>query len=522
MSDSSITINGNPVLVDIYSEIQAFLDRYLPVEDWLFTRHELPEAYADPEARAEDSIWCESPYPKLPACKINQLIWPTGASRYGRALFLVDKPTLLRIAKDAWRYEPSQPPNDIPEEEISSYPQNEYLRVAFYGDQTKGIQKPIEESPGAYETDNTTHKFEADMYALSPLRIPGTGMDLFVLPMVDRRYFERAKLVQVTNTRNYRFMIKQVARSAQLPARMSAVSSVYDIPDVMFQETTWPACKFIDVMALSVGQRVVYHPLEQQATASDEPGEDTKYRLDIQNVALAKSNRLLNLDNSLQIAGGRYWVTSQIQKVRLKHWRQGQRTEKAIDLAKNSNDNSQLEICVWSGWDNTYMDEEGDAGATNLYIEAFTESLLGWAQSGGMYCFQGPINYKPSGFDDYYSIEILKVGDDQVFRSVINELPPIVLPKVCLPNAGGGLYRYKMKEAWSASDMPDCQKARCEIRSIGGSEVVLKRKGTDDAAPTGLPYVHDVFETHADMGINDVGIAVKNGRWLYTIDTPCT
>ncbi len=79
-----LTVNGHAIVIDAYGEAQSFLDRYYVDGGEIFKRHEMPKACVDPMNRSGDVSWLESPYPELPRCKINQLIWPSGASRYGQ------------------------------------------------------------------------------------------------------------------------------------------------------------------------------------------------------------------------------------------------------------------------------------------------------------------------------------------------------------------------------------------------------------------------------------------------------
>ncbi len=93
------------------------------------------------------------------------------------------------------------------------------------------------------------------MYALAPLRIPATGADLFILPLVDRRYFALTRSHEIFRVHSYREMLRDIGRGVGLPTRLRNVSINYGKPDPMFQETMWPACAFLDVMALSLGTR---------------------------------------------------------------------------------------------------------------------------------------------------------------------------------------------------------------------------------------------------------------------------
>ncbi len=167
-----------------------------------------------------------------------------------------------------------------------------------------------------------------------------------------------------------------------------------------------------------------------------------------------------------------------------------------------------------SGFDSTHLQDV----EIEDYKSTFAAALLEWQYSGGVYVFQGPISYIPSGYDDYYSIELYRCDGELNCRSMIVELPPVVLPKQVLPNAVGGIYRYELAEGWSETAINDAAYARAKIYSLGGGEIAVDQAGGDDELPEGLPYVYDIYQQRLKIGNGREGLAVKLGRHFYAID----
>jgi hypothetical protein len=170
---SKLTYAGIPLLYDFQHAAQEFLDRYQRLEDLI----------DDPITTSHDS-WQTNParnesglgrsiglprynWPERPPLKINQLYWPTGASRFSYGLFLIDQDGLDALLKKDCRE-----PNIL----LSSYD-----TVAAETKDTAG-STPL------------TLTF-SEMYWLTPQRINDCASDngLYLLPLVDRRYWWQFK-----------------------------------------------------------------------------------------------------------------------------------------------------------------------------------------------------------------------------------------------------------------------------------------------------------------------------------------
>ncbi len=266
---SSITINGLPVCIEWQQQLKTFLGDRLPGEDVLFARWQRP-MNINPLSCGNAPIWLDPGYPKMPTLKIGELQWPTGASRYARALYAVDWTTLRAIMESAWGYTLAMS-EDIPPVEVIPTDVPDF----WEGVGTPAITVTLEIS-GGYDGF-----FRTSMSPLSPYRVPGAGIDLWLLPMVDSRYFWQTYNGELTDpTWPEFFGAIAVANDSADPsdALPLSVSNAFDLefkvygdpdPRLNKSDQPQPACSLLDVGAMSTGLRIVCNPATNRIAAMD-------------------------------------------------------------------------------------------------------------------------------------------------------------------------------------------------------------------------------------------------------------
>lgn len=202
-------------------------------------------------------------WPVPPPWRLNTLYWPTGATRYARGLFLVDRATRDKIV----------------------------AKVHQGGHNVYDTLKMGDDSTGEYREFN-------QLYALSPRPVTCTNADsdLWLLPLVDRRYFWQFVDVgntSVTTSTTWLSLINTIAALLNLGTSNGnvTVAGAYLKPDPT--EFTRPydnAALLLDAIGASIGQRFVSRP---------------SGTWDFQTVSEANDQISLNFEgNYQQLAGG--------------------------------------------------------------------------------------------------------------------------------------------------------------------------------------------------------------------------
>lgn len=100
----SVTIAGQPVLIDIESSVQDWIDCYLDgVTDDPFFVPDRSFSQSVSGSSHSNNFYFESALPPLPRLELSRIQWPAvGACRFARGLFAVDAFTMATIAFQAW------------------------------------------------------------------------------------------------------------------------------------------------------------------------------------------------------------------------------------------------------------------------------------------------------------------------------------------------------------------------------------------------------------------------------------
>lgn len=520
----------HPICIDWRFQLDKFLHYRLPSEDVLFARCP-SRPLTNPLSCGNASEYLKPPYPPLPPIKVGELQWPTGASRYGRALYAVDWPTMRAVAEYCWGYEAElDEHNDeiIPTDVPAEWNPTDASVVALELNINGGIEG----------------LFRAKMYPLAPYRVPGFGIDLWLLPLVDGRYRNVHRVYESTaeEPEDWKSLIEDYVGG---PLASDEVPEAYGDPDPRLYKTIQPqlSAELLDVATLSIGLRMVFEPATNLLRAINAENSDKRRDTTLGFQVHATTGEVSGESSPKLIAGGKRGKAVLPSHIDAYCQRDGESIKKSHAVEGGMNF---TRLPIWTTWEArlngpspnppdgrtgvsyTYSPIVGTSGAysaSNLppgltihsttgeitgtpteageyaveitrggttitltivieedsedrvdaFVEQIANDLAAWSNSGGQYCFVGPIGYIPSGYDDYLSIQILETeqapelfeaaesgettSTDYVFRSRIYELPSLFLPAVILaggeePDCSrtGELYRFEMTEDIESGD----------------------------------------------------------------------
>lgn len=387
----SITIETVPIAFDHQCELQNFLADYLPPVDSFFCRETNPvsvfTSVSDPQADLFSNLW-----PELPPLKLGSLQWPVGVSRYARALFAIDYPSLIAIAKEAWRYEP-----ETEEDENGN-----------------SREKPITDSPDLWGTDskpltvklNGNYEVTLDMYALPPMRITAGRLDLVLLPLVDKRWFWVNRNWTATPTiSSWKSMIdslcSELGRGDDAPDEIDAGDTQ---PDLAFDTQVTPVTRLLDAAAFSTQQRIIVDGSGKLNFVPSLEFDGLQQRM----IGSESDNRI--------IAGGKAGKAAMpgylsARGRRITDYYPGCEksvlAEKAIDEGDATLKRS-LYVSYFAQWDTnssgTAVVNEDSLDSFKTILGKFADDYPNFVGHGHWYCFAGIPNWIQSGHDDYFEV----------------------------------------------------------------------------------------------------------------------
>jgi hypothetical protein len=422
---------------------------------------------------------------------------------------------MRQISIACWGYSGPALPDDVPED----------------WNPTAAIAKPVE----LVINGGIEGLFRAQMFPLAPYRVPGVGVDLWLLPLVDHRY----KYVHLVNdtafdlfSTGWQALFDELANTT-LPA--DPVPEAYGKPDPRLLDTQQPqlSVEVLDVAVLSVGLRIVCDPATGILRALNQVNSAKRRDATLGFTVNQTTGEVSGSTSPRLIAGGKRgkaaipshidvycqrdgdWVkrshalTGGIAFHRLPIWTtfeamasgpvpgypdgqvgtpynysasvSGSGGHSAANLPPGLTINSTTGVIdgtpttagtyevtinrTGGSATLTIVIQDDNEAKTDAFVEQLATDIASWANSGGQYCFAGPIPYLPSGYDDYLSIELFETdaatdlcGGDQesepsyIFRSRIYELPAMFVPAVVLCNgeepecSRKELYRFEMTE----------------------------------------------------------------------------
>lgn len=248
----SLTYADIPLLYDFQHAAQAFLDRYQRIEDLIpELRTTSLDSWQTQSNQRNDGMakgvgLPRYNWPDPPPLRVNQMYWPTGASRFSYGLFLIDRENLTALeAKDC---------------------KSSYVLKASH-------ETVPAVTPDAAGTSAKELTFD-QIYFLTPHRISGcdTESDLFLLPLVDRRYWwqfidaedvktvlqETGSLCQTECKATWNDLLSHIASRIGETYEAGDISSAYGKPDCYeFNRNHSSLPVFMDAVAASIGKRIV-------------------------------------------------------------------------------------------------------------------------------------------------------------------------------------------------------------------------------------------------------------------------
>jgi len=320
---------------------------------------------------------------------------------------------------------------------------------------------------GVFSTNSVSLKFKAfdsqlfhvlEMWPLPPYRIPGANRALWLLPLVDERFYFRVQRYRNTGEvelPTWEEYFDQFVDELDDTLSYDAIPGEYGEVDERLVKTlqAQPSGAILDIAALSVGLRPIYDPTtdEYQLINSNNSKKIRFQRL----AAPSVSDPVESSPSSpMLISGGRCGAAMYPEKLRIWYRNATGNDSNIVDLLRSGVNLDPIN--VWTSWETVSAGTDSD---TDNFCQQIADDAWGWMDSGGQYCFVGvlpptrnvtPGDYDPGdpespqpytanlaacGFDDYFSIQIKehpKEHGHYVFTHRYYELPPLFLPDVVL------------------------------------------------------------------------------------------
>lgn len=418
----SVQIDNLPLPLDFKFQIRNFLSDRLPPEEILFSRC-LDRRPVNPLTCGNEPDYFALPYPTLPPISIGEYQCPTGISRYGRALFLVDWFVLGKIAKKCWGWANENAPADIPSDWVTGSP-NAYSVSLKFGGQ-----------------ENLVYHV-AQMFPLTPYRVPGLGTNLWLLPLVDQRYFmrqvhESTSVVPASWSSYFDSLATELGISAIFTNDFLDSAGAYRKPDTRLYKTETPqeSAVLMDTAALSVGVRPIYDAVANKFILQNSSNAG------LTRIKRTADPRIIAPDansptSPLLISGGRRGSGVYPEAVKLWVKKDGNFVGKNVNIPGGG-----IKFTTPSIWTSFESNVQGEIDA---FANRVAQDLQSWSDSGGQYCFAGvvvkgieeQVISSICGFDDYMSIKIAESPTDgqQLLTTRFYELPAMFTPPVILVN----------------------------------------------------------------------------------------
>lgn len=224
MADPELSIAGEPLLYDVRQQAASFLRNYQPLDDLLVQVHESISAKNSRDTSVGISrVGLPRPnYPAPPPPRINQLYWPTGASRWAQGYFLATKSVADKLSLAC-------------------------------GSAVELIARVNDVS------------IRAKVFVMAPRPVSCVAAtaheSLYLIPVVDDRYwwqFRNYGNMGKPTITTWNALFSHVVDRLGIQLTVDSFSSSYLKPDPEeFTRRYDNAAAILDAMALSVGQRIV-------------------------------------------------------------------------------------------------------------------------------------------------------------------------------------------------------------------------------------------------------------------------
>lgn len=256
MSESKLYFTGNtsetlniaiPICMDYENQVADYLKTRFKGDEYPFAKA-VEDDYVQAIIDAEPVVHSRPRVAELPPVGINEYIFPTGASRFGRGLFLIDQASIQTVMLAAW---------DINFDGKGEWPSNEWRSI-----------RPL----NLWAMDSGGNRWNASVYILPPIQVDSSIDDrqLWILPVVDWRYhllyeaFDQNDVPSsedswVDSTTTWQQLIDAIN---QQPAPIinplgSPIPAAYLQPDPGYFSARRSMAYAIDHIAHSIGMRAV-------------------------------------------------------------------------------------------------------------------------------------------------------------------------------------------------------------------------------------------------------------------------
>lgn len=405
------------LLPDQDGELAAFLDRYLSLEGMrIFANSgELDELRVISPLEESSQIVltiAKANWPESPTPQINTLYWPTGATRWASCLLLADDLGKNAIVNSA--------NVDVAGDKYASA-----VNIVFEEDGYDGVV-----ADGFSMDSQHRVSLKTEMYLLKPrpVAMPSGETKLWVLPLVDERYFWQWKHVGSTKdieAENWEEFLKEIV-SILSPAGAEYIESLppaYDWkPDLLDKDSLSyaNAAILLDAAAMSVGLRVVRNFDGSLNLFSSESGRQTW-------LSSTSSSRSQIYGIWSQISGGDFTTQSGAASF----------PESVTVLMPGGNaiikTQEDLEVSLGFASDTTklfrvpYLPESYDETERSDLAKQIAKDFFGWRERHGDMSFTGLKPWEMNGFEDYVSIEFGspgRAGEMYQAQTRVVSLPP--------------------------------------------------------------------------------------------------
>ena len=371
--DQGITIAGESVLIDTVGDLQEWLDIYLSERDLFHCR----AMRAGDSQRFVESNQFRSAYPKLPMVSVGELQWPSGVSRYARALYAVDPWSMIKIAEKAWGFTVPLDENENPILPTTA--------PADWGYEGNAVELRLD----------FDELVTAQMYVLPPVRVSNDAFDLWLVPLVDERYWW-TQLFSEFEEGSWANLFSGIASGLGIPTISSpAIASDFGRPDHSAFAAKSNLSNILDCAALSVGLRSV---------------RDLDGSVRLQTFSDATMRRTARLAKPIDMGGDSGEAakpsTAMFSTRKLRDlYTPGDRRHE-FDVLMNSGATGNIAI---NSWCNVHYKSGSVVAGTQTAFQAFanalTAKLIEWQQDEYTFAYSGIVDIKPCGFDDYISWE---------------------------------------------------------------------------------------------------------------------
>ena len=415
---SGATFAGVPAVLDYDRTVEKFVAQRWPASRWPFaqSRNNKPVT-ANPFQGHETLGRFRLPYPDVPVPRINEVIIPTGASRYGRGLFLFDRAGMEQIAASVFGFSGSL--ESLPGEWGQS-DNAAILRIDYDGNNPQGVV------------------FDREMRALPPTLIDASGANqLWLLPLVDFRYQLQLIPTNITLSQGdtWQDLLTALHQSSGLAGGSIATTPAdpaHGVPDrETFSDPGVSVGVAIDAAVLSLGHRVVVNATNMLETVD---AQESVSRLGANNAKLWAGGDVPSrvLKSDLLLVG----------RISVDHFGQcGESSEYGVNL--NNGTRKPEQHVIHSPWflefsrirqtDDVAIQVVASSETDLFYLmDKIENDIKDWGDVQFEYSMPGLQEFEGAGYLDYFSIRVGGVDNLDSVSMHVRSLPVDFAPLVHL------------------------------------------------------------------------------------------